>query len=116
MSSKGSDGGRATVEVEALVADERREEIARMLAGAAVTDAARAAAASLLARGRPEGMAKPKPVEELTRRWRAELERLAAEIAHHDRLYYREAAPEITDAEYDALRRRNQRSRRASPS
>lgn len=37
----------------------------------------------------------------------AELERLAAEIAEHDRAYYREDAPTVTDAEYDALRRRN---------
>src|ERR1700674_1262109 len=39
---------------------------------------------------------------------KAELRRLAAEIAGHDRRYYQEDAPSIRDAEYEALRARNE--------
>lgn len=49
-----------------------------------------------------------KPVELLNEQEAsAELARLAHEIAEHDRRYYQEDAPAVSDAQYDALRRRN---------
>src|SRR5512144_831180 len=57
-------------------------------------------------------IAKPKKtglpdVAELTKaQAKVEHKRLALEIETHDRLYYQDDAPKITDAAYDALRRR----------
>ncbi|MFN0264283.1 NAD-dependent DNA ligase LigA [Tepidamorphus sp. 3E244] len=49
-----------------------------------------------------------KPVRKLDEAEAAiELERLATEIAGHDKRYYEKDAPTVTDAEYDRLRKRN---------
>src|SRR5882672_7349578 len=72
-------GKRVATRVNALAADHRREEIARMLAGAEITAKARA---------------------------KVELTRLALELEGHDKRYYQDDAPSVSDAEYDALRQR----------
>jgi DNA ligase (NAD+) len=44
-----------------------------------------------------------------------EIEELRAQIEHHNNLYYKEAAPEITDFEFDQLLRRLQSLEEANP-
>jgi DNA ligase (NAD+) len=57
-----------------------------------------------MARSSPSAAA---PVDQLTlSQARTEHEALGREIAEHDRRYYEEDAPSVSDAEYDALRRR----------
>ncbi|HEY4166239.1 MAG TPA: NAD-dependent DNA ligase LigA, partial [Reyranella sp.] len=52
---------------------------------------------------------KPTPVAGLTEaEAQQELARLAKEIAHHRQLYYQKDAPEVSDAEFDALLQRNE--------
>jgi DNA ligase (NAD+) len=61
-------------------------------------------------------MKKRAPVDSLTpAQGRREHARLEKEIAEHDRRYYAEDAPTISDAEYDALRRRYEALEAAFP-
>ncbi|WP_159728057.1 NAD-dependent DNA ligase LigA [Methylosinus sp. Ce-a6] len=69
--------------------------------------------------GRPSrkrGERDPTPIEDLSpRRAKLEYTRLAEEIAEHDRRYYQEDAPAVSDAEYDALRQRYEALEKAFP-
>jgi DNA ligase (NAD+) len=61
-------------------------------------------------------MKKPAPIESLSEaQARREHARLGEEIAGHDRRYYVEDAPTISDAEYDALRQRYEAIEAAFP-
>jgi DNA ligase (NAD+) len=46
---------------------------------------------------------------------KTELKRLAAEIGAHDKRYYQDDAPTVSDSAYDALRRRNEEIERRFP-
>ncbi len=60
------------------------------------------------AAGKTKARAATTPVAELNEiEAAAELAHLAGEIARHRKLYYQKDAPEISDAEFDALERRN---------
>ena len=61
-----------------------------------------------MSKGKTKSGLGAKPATELDKsEAAAELKRLAKVIAYHDELYYRLDAPEISDAEYDALHERN---------
>ena len=54
-------------------------------------------------------MTKQRAIEDLTEKQaKAEWARLAEEIRSADQAYYQDDAPELTDADYDALRQRLQ--------
>jgi DNA ligase (NAD+) len=57
--------------------------------------------------GQPATLATKPPDSLTTAEAEAELAWLAAELARHDRLYHQADAPEISDADYDALQHRN---------
>ena len=61
-------------------------------------------------------MKKPAPIKSLSEaQARREHARLGEEIGAHDRRYYTEDAPTVSDADYDALRRRYEAIEAAFP-
>ena len=120
-------GKRVATRVSELAAERRREEIARMLAGAEITAEARAAAERLIRRGglvsavisrndarrndEQQTMASKRKTSNPRRRTHRKAgEGRACAAGRRDRRarrrYYQDDAPTVSDAEYDALRRR----------
>ena len=58
---------------------------------------------------------KNKPTDLTEAQAKAELKRLAAEIATHDKRYYQQDKPTVSDAEYDALGCAMRRSKNTFP-
>lgn len=75
-----------------------------LLALAAAPTAARAAAAAV-AQAAPVSRVTPRDANDAISSMDQRIAALRAEIARHNKLYFEKAAPEISDAQYDALKR-----------
>ncbi len=94
----------------------RKEEIARMLAGATTITAARPPRRAGQAAVGCCMIAADAEIESFSEdEARAELHRLHEALGKADRLYFEKDAPQLTDAAYDALKRRYQAIERAFP-
>ena len=63
-------------------------------------------AQSLIMTAKPKKLVLPDIAKLTKAQAKVELKRLALELEGHDKRYYQDDAPSVTDAEYDALRQR----------